>query len=67
MPEEPINPFGPQPPQLGGLASLTPQEGQEMPGLDAGSFYSLSPEVLSMMWGPQQQPYPPQPPPEVPY
>jgi hypothetical protein len=66
MPEEPINPFGPQPqqlpaqqpPQLGGLASLTPQEGQLEP--EGGSFYAVSPEVLEMMWAPKPQQLVPQ-------
>ena len=91
MPEQPVNPFGPQqlpaqpqlppqaqaqlPPQaMGGMASLTPQEGQ----LEGGDYYGMSPEmspeVVNMMWQPQQPEWvPPQarltpqgPPPQLP-
>lgn len=68
MPEQP---FGPQqlpaqvppkvqlPPQaMGGMASLTPQEGQ--PAQEGGSFYEVSPEVMNMMWQPQPEWLPPQ-------
>jgi hypothetical protein len=57
---EPIQPV----PQWGGMAQITPQgEG----GVE-GSYFSLSPEAMQMMWAPQtQQPFPqPQVPPPLP-
>jgi hypothetical protein len=55
MPEQEPNPFELQPqPALGGMPQLVPQQQGMQPGPE-GSYFTLSPEAMQMMWAPQPQ------------